>query len=98
MRLTPRSPSRRGAGEPEVTKAAVVSGTRPAARRRSKDQWYEPCDLDGGGKVVGSFTVPLYIAKKNRGSSVGAGGGKVGTYDRRERRQSWWSSVVLVGG
>ena len=65
MRLTPRSPSRSGAGEPEVTKAAVVSGTRPAARRRSKDQWYEPCDLDGGGKVVGSFTVPLYIAKKS---------------------------------
>ncbi len=59
MRLTPRSPSRRGADEPEVTKAAVVSGTRPAARRRSKDQWYEPCDLDGGGNVVGSFTVPL---------------------------------------
>jgi hypothetical protein len=34
IRLTPRS----GAGEPDVTKTAVVSGTRPAPRRRSKDQ------------------------------------------------------------
>ena len=59
MRLTPRSPSRRGAGEPEVTKAAVVSGMRLAVRRCSKDQWYEPRDLDDGGNVVGLFTVPL---------------------------------------
>jgi hypothetical protein len=64
MRLAPRSSSRRDAGEQKVTKAAVVSGTRPAARRHSKDQRHEPWDLDGGGKVVGSFTVPLYIASQ----------------------------------
>ena len=45
--------------ESDVTKATVVSGTRPATRRRSKDHWYEPSDLDGSGKVVGSFAVPL---------------------------------------
>jgi hypothetical protein len=45
-----------------VTKAAAVNGTRLAERRRSNAQWYEPCDFEGGGNVVGSFTVPLYTA------------------------------------
>jgi len=44
---------------PVVTTAAAVSGTREAERRRSKDQWYDPCDLEGVGNVVGSLTVPL---------------------------------------
>jgi hypothetical protein len=39
MRLRPSRPSRSGADEPEVTKAAPVRGTRPAASRRSKVQW-----------------------------------------------------------
>ena len=36
-------------------------GERDEACReeRSKDDWYDPCDLDGSGKVVGSFAVPL---------------------------------------
>ncbi len=59
MRLMPSRPSRSGVDEPEVTKAAPVRGTRPAASRRSKVQWWEPCDLFAGGKVVGSFTLPL---------------------------------------
>ena len=29
---------------------------------RSNAQWYEPCDFEGGGKGVGSFTVPLKMA------------------------------------
>lgn len=45
-----------------VTYAVTVKGTRLAERSRSKAQWYEPCVLEGGGKVVGSFTVPLYTA------------------------------------
>lgn len=51
--------ARRGVGEPGVTKATVVSRTRPAARRCSKDHWYEPCDLDGGRKVIELFAMPL---------------------------------------
>lgn len=39
MRLMPSRPSRSGVGEPEVTKAAPVRGTRPAASRRSNVQW-----------------------------------------------------------
>ena len=34
---------------PVVTIAAPVIGTREADRIRSNAQWYEPCDLDGGG-------------------------------------------------
>lgn len=51
-----------GWGVVEVTKAAAVSGTRDAERMRSNAQWYEPCDFEGGGKVVGSLTDPLYMA------------------------------------
>jgi hypothetical protein len=39
MRLMPSKPSRNGVDEPEVTKAVPVSGTRPAASKRSKVQW-----------------------------------------------------------
>jgi hypothetical protein len=58
IKETPSMPSRRGYAVPLVAKAAPVRGRRDAARRRSKAQWYEPCDLEGGGKVVGSFTDP----------------------------------------
>lgn len=46
----------------EVTAAEMVSGTSEAERMRSNAQWYEPCDLEGGGKVVASLTVPLMMA------------------------------------
>jgi len=44
-RLMPSRPSRSGAGEPDVTNAAAVSGTSPAERRRSKVQWCDPADF-----------------------------------------------------
>lgn len=47
---------------PVVTTAAAVSGTSEAESRRSNDQWYDPCDLDGVGNDVGSLTVPLRMA------------------------------------
>ena len=42
-----------------MTNEATVRGTRPAERMRSNAQWYEPCVLEGAGKGVGSFAVPL---------------------------------------
>lgn len=59
IRVTPRKASMRGKSLDDVAKAAPVIGTREAERRRSKDQWYAPWERDGGGKGVGSFTVPL---------------------------------------
>lgn len=60
---TPRIPSNIGNWLGLTANAAIVIGTNPAERRRSNAQWYDPCDFDGGGKVVGSFTVPLYTAE-----------------------------------
>ena len=48
---------------PEVTNAAAVNGTRLAERSRSNAQWCEPWLRDDGGNDVGSFTVPLRIAR-----------------------------------
>jgi hypothetical protein len=75
--VTPSRPSSSGAGLPLVATAAAVMGTSAAERRRSKDQWYEPCGLDGGGNGVGSFTVPLYIARTlcQRAQCCGGRGG-----------------------
>ena len=42
---------------------AAVNGTRLAERRRSNAQRCEPWLRDDGGNHVGSFTVPLRIAR-----------------------------------
>ena len=55
----PSIASTRGYWLPVVTTAAAVIGTNDALSNLSKAQWFEPCDFEGGGKVVGSFTVPL---------------------------------------
>jgi len=38
-----------------AAKGAIVRGIRPAEIRRSKVQWYEPCDGLGGGTGAASF-------------------------------------------
>jgi hypothetical protein len=50
-----RTASKVGFREPEA-KGAMVRGTRPAARRRSKAQWYEPWAAEGSGTGAGSLT------------------------------------------
>jgi hypothetical protein len=47
---------------PDVTAAPPIIGIKAAESKRSNAQWYEPCDLSGGGNVVASFTVPLRMA------------------------------------
>lgn len=72
MREMPSRPSMRGYWLPVVTTAAAVIGTKEAERIRSNAQWYDPCVLEGVGKVVGSFTVPFRIATRNTSSGYSA--------------------------
>ena len=60
IRLMSNRPSRSGVGEPDVTTAAI--GARPAASKRLKVKWQNPCNPLEGRKVVKLFTVPLWIA------------------------------------
>lgn len=38
---------------------AIVRGIRPAETRRSKVQWYEPCDGEEAGVGAASFAIEV---------------------------------------
>jgi len=44
-----------------AAKGAIVMGMSEAEIRRSKVQWYEPCDGLGGGTLAASFAVPSIV-------------------------------------
>jgi len=50
-----RTASSVGLSEP-AAKGVIVRGISEAATRRSKVQWYEPCEGDGSGMGAGSLT------------------------------------------
>lgn len=60
-----------------------------------KDQWYEPCDLDGGGKSSSGHSPYPFRSLVSSIKWVDGRKGERETYDSQERRQSWWTSGVL---
>jgi hypothetical protein len=69
-----------------LTAAEPITGMSEALSSRSKVQWYDPWDLDGGGKVVASLTVPLRTARRVSGT-IAIGRGEQDASDRTSKRR-----------